>query len=107
MKKAYVMIVLQPDGTARKLVQPREFSYDQVKQAVGGFIQECLYFTKLTHSGTAYARGVAYCDEEGRLRGLPHNAAATAAWCAACPAGDPGRMQLVGNVVFLAREAAP
>lgn len=74
-----------------------------LKDEVGGWLQEVPRFTSLEWEGWRYSRGVAWADEEGKLKGHAFNAMATAAWIRACPDGDVGRMTLVGTVLFVVK----
>jgi hypothetical protein len=58
----------------------------QLQAAVGGFVQAVDLTPELTM----------WCNEEGKLRGLPFNAAATLAWATSFGKTDI----IVGNAVF-------
>jgi hypothetical protein len=73
-----------PDGDALEFAQ----------RAVGGYIE-----------AVAFEDLILYCNEEGKIRGLPANARATALWhhLAGGPTGDV----LMGDVLVVGRDATP
>lgn len=99
----YVVLEIKANGQIVKTIQPKKPDYEQQRKAVDGYIQNIPYFTKAVHEAVLYKRGIAYANEEGRMRGLPINRNAMALWRFSCPGGDPGRMTLCGNVIFFAK----
>lgn len=102
-KMTYHVFEIKANGDILKTVQAKKPDYNQQRKAVGGYIETIPYFTKFSHDGTAYNRGTAYANEEGRLHGLAMNLRAMAAWRASFPHGDPNRMTLCGDVIFYAK----
>lgn len=103
-KMPYVVLVIKTDGTVTRTEQPKAPSYDQLKEAVGGYIETVAYLTKAAFGGETLTRGTAFANEEGLIKGLPTNHLAMAMWRASCPGGDPSLMTLVGDVIFYARK---
>jgi hypothetical protein len=100
----YRYIVIKPDGTVDTTVRPKLPDWKEIQQHVEGPFQIVPYFSSLEHEGLKLQRGTAYANEEGYIRGMPHNPVATQAWIKACPKGDPKRMQLSGPILFIAKE---
>ena len=100
--RAYTMLVINPDGGISMTTLTEAPKYEQLKNAVDGYIETIPYFTKLKYLNRHYVRGRAYCNEEGKLMGLPRNPRAEEFWRASCPTGDPSHMTLAGSVVFYA-----
>ena len=100
---SYHVLVIKTDGSIIKTIQPKAPTYEQQKEAVGGYIETIPYFTKMSHQGIEYERGTAYANEEGKLKGLALNVVATQCWMFACPDGDHSRMILCGDVIFFAK----
>ena len=76
----YLVVILKTDGTRWRATQPKAPDLDQMQKAVGGFIETVPHFTKLTHEGEHLSRGHCFCNEEGKITGLPINEQATKAW---------------------------
>jgi hypothetical protein len=87
------MFVIPPSGeivvTELETVPPIE----ELQKAVGGYIETVPYFTKYKDK-----QCVAFCNEEGKLKGLPYNSRATNDWGRNTPLSDD---VLVGPVVIL------
>jgi hypothetical protein len=49
----------------------------------GGYLERVPGFTSIAHGGEAH-RCVAFCDEDGKMKGLPVNHYATILWKFAC-----------------------
>lgn len=92
------MIILMTDGTVEKL-EPlvRVPTLEVMQQAVGGYIETVPFFNQYEGQDA-----VAFCNEEGKLEGLPVNATATELWHKQYPADDV----LVGNVIVLTGDDA-
>jgi hypothetical protein len=79
--------------------------------AVGGFIEAVPLFNTIEYKDER-RRCVVYCNEEGKLKGLPYNSRATFLWNEALP--PPGLIDkggamadvLVGPIVVLLGDAA-
>lgn len=87
------MIVLKANGTKRVADFHNPPDLETLQKAVGGWIEKVPYFYQW--EGQA---AIAYCNEEGKLRRLPFNQNATAAWMAQFELCDD---VLVGDVVVL------
>lgn len=95
------MLIVRPEG-ARPSIEVRELSgpppLADLQSLVGGYLEAVPHFCQLlTPEGRTVA--TAFCDEEGKLKGLPFNLLATAMWQASAsgPTGDV----LVGTVVIV------
>lgn len=69
------LTTIAPDGATRVVLYGAPVKLDALQSAVGGHIESIPYFSK--YDG---APCVAFCNEEGKLEGLPVNATATALW---------------------------
>lgn len=76
----YLVVILKTDGTRWQSTQPNAPDLYQLQKAVGGFIETVPHFRALTHDGQSYKRGTCFCNEEGKITGLPVNVQATKAW---------------------------
>lgn len=77
--------------------------------AVGGYIEQVPQFDNI-RLGERIERCVAFCNETGKLDGLPFNAAATEAWEQALPTGLRDKAGqwldfLVGPIIVVAGDA--
>jgi hypothetical protein len=97
----YRYIIIKPDGSITCESHKKGFEYAEIRRIVDGLVQIIPYFSSFEYENTKHTRGTAYANEEGWLHNLPFNSTATSAWMKACPKGDPQRMQLMGNVVFV------
>jgi hypothetical protein len=95
----YKVFVIRADGGVSETISKKVPAYEVLKNSVGGYIETIPYFTKFR----GLSRGTAYCNEEGKIKGLPFNLIATNAWMESCPGGDPTRMGLNGDVIFYAK----
>lgn len=69
--------------------------------AVGGYIEQVPFFTQYQYNpGLKPVKCVAFCNEEGKLLGLPHNAIATHIWHSQMPDGAKTDV-LVGDVAVV------
>jgi Domain of unknown function (DUF3846) len=98
----YKIFTLHPGGSIDVEVQKSDPSLDRLQRGVNGYIEEVPLFKTFVHEGVTY-RGLAWANEDGRRLGLPVNRTAFEKWREACPAGDPRRMILVGDVLFVAK----
>lgn len=78
-----VAFTISPDGQVAALT---DRTFDAIVAAVGGYVEPI-------HCGNV----VLWCNEDGRMLGLPNNAVATALWWRIAPASKGPR--LVGTVV--------
>jgi len=89
------VLVIQPDGygDTSEITGPEAGRLAQFQAHVGGFIEAI--------GGAGWA---AYVNEDGRMRGLPPNYAATRL---AAALGWPGNTTLLGPAVFFGRGTGP
>ena len=73
---AYTVIIIAPEGITSNTVQSKAPEYEQIKNTVGGLIQQVPHLTKLG----SHKHGQMYVNEEGRLNNLPFNPEATRIW---------------------------
>jgi hypothetical protein len=100
----YLYITISPTGENKCESHEKRPDYKEIQRRVGGLMQIVPYFSSLYYDGKKLNRGTAYCNEEGWLLGLPPNPNASAAWMKACPTGDPERMHIAGNLLFVVKE---
>lgn len=92
------LVVLKVDGTREETpLATASGILDKLQAAVGGYIETVPYFT--TWEGQTCA---AFCNEEGKLTGLPMNIQATALWRQQVLADDV----LVGDVAIVTGSAS-
>lgn len=90
-----VMITIKPDGSKSEKAFDRPPTLEELQKEVGGYLEVIPHFHTYQKR-----RCVAYCDEEGKMKGKPVNARATLDWAGASPVNSLGDV-LVGNVVVL------
>jgi hypothetical protein len=100
----YKYIVIEPDGKLSCETHKKLPDWKEIQKYVGGSFQLVPYFSSLQYDGTKYNRGTAYCNENGYVENLPLNPIASACWLKACPKGDPNRMLILGNLLFVVKE---
>jgi hypothetical protein len=100
----YRYVVIKPNGTIESSLHKKAPDWREAQKYVEGPFQILSHFSSLIYEDRVLNRGTAYANEEGRLRGMEHNEAATRAWMRACPKGHPARMQLCGPILFVAKE---
>jgi hypothetical protein len=94
------LIIVRPDSrhiAIEEIDKPPDL--DRLQAIVGGSIEIVPYFETIWGR-----RCVAFCNEEGKLKGLAPNVPAQMLW-AACVGGRPGD-HLVGPIVVLAGTTA-
>ncbi len=74
------MVILRPDGTEEVKQYTGPLPYEDLSGAVGGYIESVPHFKHYEHEGTLQFPVVAFCNEEGKIHGLPINPKATLAW---------------------------
>lgn len=74
-------------------------SLDFLRKAVGGHIETVPMFDMFEDRGVLRSNVVVFCNEEGKLTGLPYNETATYRWSLCI--GKPLRDVLVGDIVVL------
>lgn len=96
----YTLIILRADGTDEVTAQIEPPSLDQLQAAVGGYIERVPGFDRFDDKPC-----LAFCHEEGKLRGQRFNSLATSFWYASVgfAAMDDA---LVGDVVIVRASAA-
>ena len=99
---AYTVTIFKASGEIKTTTQNAKPTYNQIKEAVGGYIETIPYF----RSYNGFVRGVAFAHEEGLIRGFEYNRNASEAWLKALAGQtgvDPSRVHLVGDVIFFAK----
>lgn len=89
------LTILKVDGTKTVTELDRAATLDELQAAVGGYIETVPFLEK--YEGDP---AVAFCNEEGKLNGLPVNQTADNVW-AANLAGTERWDVLVGDIVIL------
>jgi hypothetical protein len=102
----YIYVTIQPDGKIESAYHEKKPHWKEIQQYVEGPFQLVPYFSSMVLDGRKLNRGIAYCNEEGWVKGMAPNYLASACWMKACPKGDPNRMQIAGPLLFVAREKA-
>lgn len=91
------LIILHPDGAVDITPLNGYPATDVIHKAIGGYLETVPYFT--TYNGNSC---LAFCNEEGKLKGLPYNHPATAAWSKAFGDDVVSRGDhLVGNIAVV------
>lgn len=72
----------EPEPEIFRFASPPTLEF--LQEAVGGYIEAVPHFDQIRH-GEVIERCIVYCNENGKLDGLPFNAAATEAWDQAIP----------------------
>lgn len=105
MKDTHIITIIRSDGTRNMLTCNKKSQYAFLRAAVGGNIETLPYFNKFEGK-----RCVAYCNEEGKLTGLPRNQHGQALWLDALMKRDGslehidiGRTVIVGNVAVVTK----
>jgi hypothetical protein len=88
------VIVIEPGGEAE--VREIEENLQEFQAIVGGWL-EAVYGS---HDENGEPQLTIFCNEEGKLKGLPFNRRATALWYAADPNVRLGGDVLVGSVII-------
>ena len=98
----YVILTMYAEGGVKKKVQAKSPNLDQLQQAVGGPIERLPYFTRIDTPIGEYARGVAYCNEDGKMCSppMPQNQYATLSWWRSA---EQRLDIIVGDAVFIAK----
>lgn len=92
------VLAINADGTTDLTRLDDPVVLPHLRRIVGGHIEGVPMFDSVPVGGRV-RRCVAFCNEEGKLKGLPVNIAATRLWWHAV-GRDPGDM-LVGNVAVV------
>src|SRR5215475_12119959 len=73
------MIIMGPEGGQTVRAISAKIDLEELQQAVDGYIELVPYFDEIEHDGKRYACSV-FCNEEGKLKGMPINVRATRLW---------------------------
>jgi hypothetical protein len=73
------MMTINTDRTITTKEYDRELPLKDIQDAVGGYIETVPYLTTVYNDGKPQPC-VAFCNEEGKIRGLDHNPSATTLW---------------------------
>jgi len=92
------LTVIRTDGTIETIGLSKPPSLELMQEHVGGYIELIPHFKR--YEGKPC---VAFCDEDGRRKQLPPNAAATKLWAAQCAWSVEW---LVGNVAIITGDRA-
>lgn len=97
-----IIISIAPTGEETITVVNVEPTLDMLKTAIGGGSIEIVpYFNRFTHDGRR-RECVAFCDEDGKNKGMPYNTAATKHWLSALQEGKMNvRLMPDGRIVNL------
>lgn len=74
---------------------------EELQTAVGGFIETVPYLSSITIDEIGPHKCVAFCNEEGKLIGLPLNVVATKMWADQLPEHFALNDALYGDVIFV------
>lgn len=100
MSGGYVVVVIKANGSVDSRTQDKKPDLRELQKLVGGYIEIVPHFTRYG----AHRRATAYCNEEGKLHGLPLNEKATKAWLDCLGSGPFSyEPRLHGDVVIYAK----
>jgi len=102
----FKIITIAPDGKIVCETHKKHPGWKEIQGYVDGMFQVCPYFTSMELDGKKYKRGIAYCNEEGKIKGMAFNPIASALWLKSCPKGEPDRMLIAGPLLFVVKEGA-
>lgn len=95
--------IIRPEGNNQTVTNvPAAPELAVLQGAVVGYIETVPFFTTYEYEGRMWPC-VAYCNEEGKLDGLPVNVEATILWEGACAREGVGRIDdvLVGSIIVI------
>lgn len=102
--KRYTVTLIKANGAMSSIEQDLTPDLQQLQNGIGGGLIELIpYFSRYDGRDC-----VAFVDEEGKIKGLPFNAMATAAWSVVLnerfprSAGKPMGDYLCGDVIIVA-----
>ncbi len=98
------LIITYPDRPEEVEELDAAPSLQRIQSIVGGFIERVPYFDKITWDGERHAC-VAFCNEEGKLIGLPRNVVAQILWESSL-GGSAARDYLVGPIAIVIGDRA-
>lgn len=90
-----VLVAIHPDGLVHRALIDTHPTLDQLKDIVGGYIELIPYFNKFENKPC-----LAFCNEMGKLTGLPVNLKATNLWIDAY-GGSVSPDYLVGSIAIV------
>ena len=97
----YVVVIFKASGEVERREQTKAPTLKQLNEAVGGYIQSVPHMRKYD----GLSRGYAYCDEDGKMKGKPHNPLASDVWMQnVCGKALWYIPNLVGDVVYYAKK---
>lgn len=100
MSGGYVVVVMHPDGGIDSWTQAKKPDLKSLQHLVRGYVETVPHFTRYG----AHRHATAYCNEEGKLHGLPFNEKATKAWLDCLGSGPFSyEPRLHGDVVIYAK----
>jgi hypothetical protein len=96
------MLIISPSGSVKTSPLHAVPDLERLQEEVGGSLEQVSRFDSITYRGTTYPC-VAFCDEEGKLKGMRPNVRATASWQAALKRHGIGQIDdvLCGNVIII------
>lgn len=99
------MVTIAADGTIAVEPLDRAPSLERLQKIVGGYVEMVPGFDRMVENGVR-TRVVVFCNEEGKLDGLPPNPTATKMWIdSAGRQGIPVDDLLCGTVVVLSGDS--
>ena len=79
------MLIISPSGSIKTVPLYAAPDLEKLQEEVGGYIEAISLFDRITYRGTTYPCA-AFCNEEGKLKGMEPNQRATMVWLAALAA---------------------
>lgn len=101
---SYLVFIIHTNGSVTKVAEPAIPELNKLQSWVGGYLEPIPLFNSFIYDGKRYTNGLAFCNEDGLLRGHTPNEYATRAWKAAAPETNPQYLRLVGDVVIYFKE---
>lgn len=101
-KRKYELTVIHADGVIERTTTPAKPELSLLQSKVGGLIESVPHWA--SYNGR---RAQVWCNEEGRINGLPLNTKATELWLSVLGKGPFSYPpQLFGDVLIVQKEAA-
>src|SRR5436189_1794406 len=98
----YKIVKIAPDGNITQEIQPKAPKYDEIRNYVGGLIQQVPHLSKI--DCMSLKRGQMMVNEEGILHNLPYNPVATKIWRENLGSGPFSyEPRLYGNAMYWAK----
>ena len=76
------MLIISPQGSIKTVPLHAVPNLETLQEETGGHLEQVSRFNSITYRGATYPC-VAFCDEEGKIKGQKPNYNATKAWQAA------------------------